>query len=71
VVVHAVLLRSCKQTTLTRLAMEAGWQHDLMMDPLVVKKLVLTILINYDNHTIIDKVKRFKDNMKLSRYIKR
>jgi hypothetical protein len=70
----AVFWKSCKQTILTRSTMEAeltaldtssveaGWLQDLLMDLPVVEKPVPAILMNYDNQTIIVKVKISKNN---------
>ena len=41
------------------------------MDLPVVEKLVLTILMNCDNQTVILKVNSAKDNAKSSRHVKR
>jgi hypothetical protein len=41
------------------------------MDLPMVEKLILAILINCDNETVITKVNSSKDNMKSSRHVKR
>jgi hypothetical protein len=41
------------------------------MDLPIVKKSLSTILMNYDNQTVIIKVDNSKNNMKSSRHIKR
>jgi hypothetical protein len=41
------------------------------MDLPIIEKLLPTILMNYDNQTVIIKVDSSKDNMKSSRHIKR
>jgi hypothetical protein len=60
-----VVWKSCKQTILTRLTMEAElttldttsveaeWLRELLMDLPVVEKPVPTISMNCDNHTVI------------------
>jgi hypothetical protein len=79
----AVSWRSCKQTILTRstmeaelaaldiATMEADWLRELLMDLPIVEKPLPIILMNYDNQMVIVKVHNSKDNMKLSRHIKR
>jgi hypothetical protein len=79
----AVSWRSCKQTILTRstievklaaldiATVEADWLRELLMDLSIVEKLLLAILMNYDNQTVIIKIDILKDNMKSSRHIKR
>jgi hypothetical protein len=61
--------RSCKQTILTKSTMEAElmaldtasteakWLRELLMDLPVVEKPIHVILINYDNQTMITKLK--------------
>jgi hypothetical protein len=61
--------RSCKQTILTKSTMEAElmaldtasteakWLRELLMDLPVVEKPIHAILINYDNQTMITKLK--------------
>ena len=75
--------KSCKQTILTKSTMkaeltaldtatfEAEWLHELLMDLPMVEKLIPAILMNCDNETVIIKVNNSKDNMKLSRHVKR
>jgi hypothetical protein len=75
--------KSCKQTILIRSTMEAKltildtaiieveWLRELLIDLPMVEKLILTILMNYDNETMIIKVNSSKNNMKSSRYVKR
>jgi hypothetical protein len=41
------------------------------MDLPIVEKSLSTILMNYDNQTVVVKVDSSKDNMKSSRHIKR
>jgi hypothetical protein len=41
------------------------------MDLSIIKKHLSTILMNYDNQTVIVKVDSLKDNMKSLRHIKR
>jgi hypothetical protein len=79
----AVSWKSCKQTILTRLTMEAElaaldtttveaeWLRELLMDLPIVEKPILAILMNCDNQTVIVKVNSSKDNMKSSRHVKR
>ena len=78
-----VVWKSCKQTILTRLTMEAElttldttlvedeWLCELLMDLSVVEKPMPTISMNCDNQTVIIKINSSKDNMKLTRHIKR
>jgi hypothetical protein len=49
---------------------EADWLHELLMDLPIIEKSLPTILMNYDNQTVIVKVDSSKDNMKSSRHIK-
>jgi hypothetical protein len=75
--------KSCKQTILTRSTMEvelttldtasveAEWLRELLMDLPVVEKPMPAISVNCDNQTVIIKIKSSKDNMKLTRHIKR
>jgi hypothetical protein len=79
----AISWKSCKQTILTRSAMEAElaaldtatveteWLCELLMDLPIVEKPIPTILINWDNQTMIVKVNSSKVNMKSSRHVKR
>jgi hypothetical protein len=79
----AISWRFCKQTILMRSTMEAEltaldtttveaeWLHELLMDFPVVEKLMLAILINCDNQTVIVKVNSAKNNAKSSRHVKR
>jgi hypothetical protein len=79
----AVSWRSCKCTILTRstmetelvaldtTTMEADWLCELLMDLPIANKTLPTILMNYDNQTVIIKVNSSKDNVKSSRHIKR
>jgi hypothetical protein len=79
----AVSWRSCKQIILTRSTMEAelaaldiatveaDWFRELLMDLPIVEKPLPIILMNCDNQMVIVKVHSSKDNMKLSRHIKR
>jgi hypothetical protein len=50
---------------------DANWIHELLMDLPIVKKPLLTIVMNYDNQMAIVNVDNFKDNMKSSRHMKR
>jgi hypothetical protein len=43
---------------------EAEWLHELLMDLLVVSKLVLAILLNCDNESVIKIVGSAKENLK-------
>ena len=79
----AVSWWSCKQTILTRSTMEAEltaldtatveaeWLRELLMDLPIVEKPLPAILMNCDNQMVILKVNSSKDNMKLSRHVKR
>ncbi|WVZ74825.1 hypothetical protein U9M48_022952, partial [Paspalum notatum var. saurae] len=79
----AVSWKSCKQTILTRSVMEAeltaldttsveaDWLRELVMDLPVVEKPVPAILMNCDNQTVIAKVNSSKNNIKLSKHVKR
>jgi hypothetical protein len=62
----AVSWRSCKQMILTK----SEWLRQLLMDLPVVEKLILVILINCDNQTVIMKVKNSQDNMKSTKHVK-
>jgi hypothetical protein len=78
----AVSWRSCKHIILTRSTMEAELALldiatveadclcELLMNLPIVEKPLPTILMNYDNQTVIVKVVSSKDNMKSSRHIK-
>ena len=46
------------------------WLQDILMDLPVVEKPVTAILMNYDNHTVIVKVKSSKDNMQSIKHIR-
>ena len=50
---------------------EADWLRELLMDLPIVEKPMPAILMNCDNQTVIVKVNNSKDNMKLSRHVKR
>jgi hypothetical protein len=75
--------RSCKQTILMRSTMEVelttldttiaedDWIHELLMGLPIIEKHLPTILMNCENQAVIVKVDSSKDNMKLSRHIKR
>jgi hypothetical protein len=79
----AISWRPCKQTILTRSTIEAElaaldtttakaeWLRELLMDLSMVEKPILTILMNYDNQTMIAEVTSSKDNRKSSRHVKR
>ena len=58
-------------TTLDTATVEAEWLRELLMDFPMVEKLVLTILMNCDNQTVVVKVNRARDNAKSSRHVKR
>jgi hypothetical protein len=58
-------------TALDTATVESEWLRELLMDLPVVEKPVPTILLNYDNQTIIVKVNNSKDNVKSSRQVKR
>jgi hypothetical protein len=74
--------KSCKQSILMRSTMEAElttldtaivepkWLRELLMNLMMVEKLILANLMNYDNETMIIKVNSSKDNMKSSRHVK-
>jgi hypothetical protein len=49
---------------------KAKWLRKLLMDLPVIEKLILAILINYDNQTVITKVKNSQDNMKSTKHVK-
>jgi hypothetical protein len=50
---------------------EAEWLREFLMDLPVVEKPVSAISMNCDNQTMIIKINSSKDNMKLTRHIKR
>jgi hypothetical protein len=58
-------------TTLDTTSYEAEWLRELLLALPVVEKHVPAISMNYDNQTVIIKIKSFKDNMKSARHIKR
>ena len=58
-------------TALDTTTVEAEWLRELVMDLPIVEKLILAILMNCDNQTVIVKVNSSKDNMKSSRHVKR
>jgi hypothetical protein len=58
-------------TTLDIATIEYKWQHELLMDLVVVEKPMLAILLNCDNQIVIVKGKNSNDNAKSSRHIKR
>jgi hypothetical protein len=60
-----------KLKTLDTVTVEAKWLCELLMDLSVVEKTIPTILMNYDNQTMIVKVNSSKENMKSSRHVKR
>jgi hypothetical protein len=49
---------------------EAEWLHELL-DLTMVEKPIPVILMNCDNHKVVDKVTSSKDNGKSSRHVKR
>jgi hypothetical protein len=79
----AISWRSCEQTILTRSTMEvelatldiatieANLLRELLKDLPIVEKLLLTILMNCDNQTVIVKVDSSKGNVESPRHIKR
>jgi hypothetical protein len=79
----AVSWKSCKETILTRSAMEAELTTldtttveaeglcELLKDLPVVEKPIPAISMNCDNQTVIVKVNSSKDNMKSTRHVKR
>jgi hypothetical protein len=74
--------KSCKQTMLPRLTMEAElttldtasveaeWLRELLLDLRVVENPVPAISMHYDNHTVIIKTNSSKGNMKSTRHIR-
>jgi hypothetical protein len=50
---------------------KADWLRELLMDLPIVEKPLSAIFMNCDNQTVIIKIDNSKDNMKLSRHIKR
>jgi hypothetical protein len=58
-------------TALDTTTVELEWLHELLMSLPVVEKPMPAILLNYDNQTVIVKVKNSKDNAKSSRHVKR
>jgi hypothetical protein len=71
---QAILMRSTMEVELTTLdiaSVEAEWLCELLMDLSVVEKPMPTISMNCDNQTVIIKINSSKDNMKLTRHIKR
>jgi hypothetical protein len=79
----AISWKSCKQTILTKSTIEAElialdtacaeaeWLHELLTDLLGVEKPIPAISMNYDNQTVITKVKISKDNTKSTRHVQR
>jgi hypothetical protein len=71
---QTILTRSTIEAELTALdiaTVEANCLRKLLMDLPIIEKLLLAILVNCDNQTVIVKVDNSKDNMKSSRHIKR
>jgi fructose-1,6-bisphosphatase/inositol monophosphatase family enzyme len=60
-----------KLAALDTVTVEAKWLCELLMDLSVVEKTIPTILMKYDNQTMIAKVNSSKENMKSSRHVKR
>jgi hypothetical protein len=60
-----------KLTIFDTSTIEVDWLHELLMDLPIVEKPLPTILMSYDNQTVIVKVDNSKDNMKSSRHMKR
>jgi hypothetical protein len=52
-------------TALDTASTEADWLRELLME-----KPIPSILINYDNQTVITKVKNSQDNMKSNKHVK-
>ena len=52
-------------------SVEAEWLREFLMDLSVVEKPVPVISMNCDNQTVIIKINNSKDNMTLTRHIKR
>jgi hypothetical protein len=69
-----ILTRStikAEPTTLDTSTIAADWLRELLMDLPIIEKPLPTILMNYDNQTMIVKVDNSKNNMKSLRHIKR
>jgi hypothetical protein len=49
----------------------AEWLRELLMDLPMVEKSIPAISMNCDNQTVILKVNSSKDNMKITRHVKR
>jgi hypothetical protein len=49
----------------------AEWLRELLMNLPAIQKPIPDIPMKYDNQTVAIKVNNFKDNMKLSRHVKR
>jgi hypothetical protein len=49
---------------------KVDWLRELLMDLPIVEKILLAILMNCDNQTVIVKVDSSKDNIKSSRHQK-
>jgi fructose-1,6-bisphosphatase/inositol monophosphatase family enzyme len=60
-----------KLMALDTVTVEAKCPCELLMDLSVVEKTIPTILMKYDNQTMIVKVNSSKENMKSSRHVKR
>jgi hypothetical protein len=58
-------------TALDTASIETEWLRELLMDLPVVEKPIPAILINYDNQTVITKVKNSHDNMTSTKHVKR
>jgi hypothetical protein len=58
-------------TALDTATVEAEWLRELLMDLPIVEKPIPAILLNCNNQTMIVKMNSSKDNMKLSRHVKR
>ena len=58
-------------TELDTTGAEAKWLRELLIDLPVVEKPIPAISMNYDNQTVIIKVKSSRDNIKSTRHVKR
>ena len=58
-------------TALGTATVETEWLRELLMDLPIAGKPIPAILMNCDNQTVIVKVNSLKDNMKLSRHVKK
>jgi hypothetical protein len=58
-------------TALDTASAEAEWLCELLSDLPVVEKPIPAILMNCDNQIVINKVNSAKDNVKLTRHVKK